>query len=202
MKIHTAATVACALLTQHEIKIPPQSHIASTTEQLQSRRADNLSFGFLRRVCAGIGSHWGEGDESIAHGDKFCFPNKSQRNVAGPQSGCWRSFSQCSFTCVIPPRPPCHFPSYLPRTNSTCRLISRSVSPRVQPNVSGSAGNANRDNHAKEEGLWIVREGSRRQIKSDRERERGTNLPSQAVEHLHKCPSSSTDRFPKMPKSH
>lgn len=34
MKIHTAATVACALLTQHEIKIPLQHPLASTTEQL------------------------------------------------------------------------------------------------------------------------------------------------------------------------
>lgn len=41
------------------------------------------------------------------------------------------------------PQAPLPLPSYLPRTNSMCRLISRSVSPRVQPNVSGSAGNAN-----------------------------------------------------------
>lgn len=89
MKIHTAATVACTLLTQHEIKIPLQYHIASTTEQLQTKLADNLSFGFLSWACAGIESQWGEGDESIAHGRKFDFQNKSQRNIAGLEYDCW-----------------------------------------------------------------------------------------------------------------
>lgn len=99
------------------------------------------------------------------------------------------------------PQPPRHLPSYLPRTNSTCRLISRSVSPRVQPNVSGSAGNANRDNHAKEEGLEIVRKGHRRQRKADRQRQRGTNLPARAVDHSHVC-SAGTDTFPQADQSH
>lgn len=100
-----------------------------------------------------------------------------------------------------PQPPPRHLPSYLPRTNSTRRLISRSVSPRVQPDVSGSAGNANRDNHAKEEGLEIVRKGHRRQGKADRQRERGTNLPAQAVDHSHMC-SAGTYIFPQPDQSH